>query len=245
MLDIHCHLLPGIDDGPQSMEQSVALARYAVQAGITHAVLTPHIHPGVYNNTARSIAQIGLAFKAALSIFSIPLKVALAAEIRICPELIKMVQCDKFSKVCIGQMDDDRVILLEFPHSHIPPGSRQLIESLMENRVKPVIAHPERNKAFFIDPGRLEPFVSMGCMVQLTASSVAGRFGRNAQRTAMHFLKQGWVDVLASDAHNLSFRPPELIEGVEAASRLVGEDAAYAMVNENAFAILGQKKFEN
>jgi len=245
MLDLHCHLLPGIDDGPQSVEKSVGLARKAVLNGITHVVLTPHIQPGTYNNTVKSIASAGLAFRVALRFFSIPLKVALAAEVRICPELIKMVQHKDFYKICIGEMDDGLALLLEFPHSHIPPGSELLIESLIKSKVKPVIAHPERNKALHIDPNRLESFVSMGCLVQLTASSVSGRFGRNAQKCASYFLKRGWVNVLASDAHNLNSRPPELMEGVKAAANLIGENAAYALVNENAFAILGKKRFEN
>jgi len=245
MLDLHCHLLPGIDDGPKTMEQSVALARHAVKHGITHAVLTPHIQPGTYNNTVRSIAGAGLAFRVALGLFSIPLKVALAAEVRICPELMKMAEQRDFYKVCIGEMGDEHILLLEFPHSHIPPGSEQLIESLMNNKIKPIIAHPERNKAMHRNPERLESFVSMGCLVQLTASSVSGKFGQSSRQCASYFLQQGWVNVLASDAHNLCFRSPELLEGVQAAARLIGDEAAHALVNENAFAILGNKRFEN
>ncbi|MDX8396304.1 MAG: CpsB/CapC family capsule biosynthesis tyrosine phosphatase, partial [Mariprofundaceae bacterium] len=87
MLDIHCHLLPGIDDGPHTLDQSICLANHAVEHGITHAVLTPHIQPGRYNNDVDSIARAGVAFRVALEFHSVPLQIALAAEVRICPEL--------------------------------------------------------------------------------------------------------------------------------------------------------------
>jgi len=241
MLDIHCHLLPGIDDGPRTLDQSIRLARHAVDHGITHAVLTPHIQPGRYNNDVESIFRAGVAFRMALGLHSIPLQVALASEMRICPELITMIRQDDFHKVCVGEIEGANVLLLEFPHSHIPPGSEQLIQHLIDHNIRPLSAHPERNKVIHHQPSRLASFVSMGCLIQLTAGSVAGYFGSRSKKCARYFLKQGWVNVLATDAHNLHSRPPELSEGVSAAAEIIGREAADKLVNDAAFEIAGCK----
>jgi len=241
MLDIHCHLLHGIDDGPRTLDQSIRLARHAVDHGITHAVLTPHIHHGRYNNDVKSIARAGAAFRVALELYSIPLQIALAAEVRICPELLTMIRQDNFHKVCVGGSEGANVLLLEFPHSHIPPGSEQLIQHLIDHHIRPLIAHPERNKMIHYQPSRLAAFVSMGCLIQLTAGSVAGYFGSSSQKCSRYFLKKGWVNVLASDAHNLHSRPPELAEGVTAAAAVIGQEAADKLVNGAAFEIAGCK----
>ncbi|MBL4775774.1 MAG: capsular biosynthesis protein [Mariprofundus sp.] len=241
MLDMHCHLLPGIDDGPSTLDQSICLAKHAVAHGITHAVLTPHIQPGRYNNDVQSIARVGRVFKAALESNAIPLQIALAAEVRLCAELVGMVQQENFHEICVGQLGGDRILLLEFPHSHLPPGSEQLVQHLLGHNIRPMIAHPERNKTMHHSPDRLAAFISMGCLVQLTAGSVVGDFGIKSQKCAQYFLKQGWVNVLATDAHNLNSRPPELLEGVAAAANIIGKDAADKLVNASAFEIAGCK----
>jgi len=239
MLDLHCHLLSGMDDGPTTMQESLAMASHAVEQGIKYAVMTPHIHPGIYDNTAESIANAVELFQNQLSGHGIALKIVAGAEVRICPELIQMVQMQQIP--FLGESDGHKVLLLEFPHSHILPGSEQLVGWLLKQHIRPLIAHPERNKEIHADPGRMAQFVSMGCMLQVTAASVAGGFGASSRSCANYFLKQGWVEVLGSDAHNLKSRAPNLMQGVRAASKVIGDSAAYALVEENAYAIAGSR----
>jgi len=239
MLDLHCHLLPGIDDGAQSLDDALALARHAVRSGISRAVMTPHIQPGLYENTAASISEAVDAFRRQLAAHDIMLQIAAGAEVRLCGELMDMISTGQIP--FLGESEGYRVMLLEFPHSHIPPGSDQLVRWLLRRHIRPLIAHPERNKAVHTDPQRIAPFISMGCMLQLTAGSVAGSFGEPSKACARYLLGQGWVYVLATDAHHLRMRPPELLAGVRAAADIIGEESAHALVHEHAWAIAGSK----
>lgn len=239
MIDIHCHLLPGIDDGPETMQMSVALARTAVSNGITHSVVTPHIHHGRWENSAPIIKALTLDFKRVLIEQDIPLQVGLAAEVRIGVEV--MAQVNQRQIPFLGFWDDFKVMLLEMPHSHIPMGIDQLVDWLLERGILPMIAHPERNKDVHRDLNKLGPLLARGCLVQLTASSLTGRWGQPSQQRALELLEQGVVTVLASDAHNLKHRPPDLSEGREAAAEVVGEDNAWRLVVDNPWKIVGEQ----
>ena len=116
MIDLHCHLLPGIDDGPQTLDESLQLARIAVKNGITHSVVTPHILPGRYDNDSDSIAAVFERFREALRVEQIPLQVAMAAEVRLDPEIIGMIAENRVP--FLGEINGYKIILLEFPHGH-------------------------------------------------------------------------------------------------------------------------------
>jgi len=118
MIDLHCHLLPGIDDGPDTLEQALELARIAVANGITHSVVTPHIHPGRYENDAASIQQNLADYRAALVAEGIPLKLGFAGEVRLGAEVLMMVQQGQIP--FYGEYEGKQVFLLELPHSHVP-----------------------------------------------------------------------------------------------------------------------------
>ncbi len=208
MIDLHCHLLPGVDDGPSTLADSLAMARMAVADGITACVVTPHIHPGRYDNHLERLQLYYRAFRRALSQQAIDLDVRLGAEVRVSLESLALLQRDQVPFV--GGHRGWRVLLLELPHSGVPVGSLQLVERLLQMQIRPLIAHPERNKAFMDHPGRLEPFVAAGCWLQLTAGSVLGDFGKTAQKLAHRLLDDDAVRVVASDAHNLTSRPPVL-----------------------------------
>jgi protein-tyrosine phosphatase len=237
MIDMHCHLLPGIDDGPDTLEQSLALASHAVQGGIRHAVLTPHIHPGRYDNQRSSLSPLVEDFRRALSRGGIPLQISLGSEARLSPELIGLIEQDEVPM--LGTEDGFQIMLLEFPHSHIVPGADKLVARLLDLGVRPMIAHPERNKAVMHSLDALDPFIEMGCLVQITAGALVGNFGPRAMERGMDMLKLDWVSVLASDAHNLKYRPPELSAGRDAAANIVGAEAALAMVTARPAGMLG------
>jgi protein-tyrosine phosphatase len=235
MIDLHCHLLPAVDDGPETMEQAVAMARAAHDAGIQKAIVTPHLHLGRYENDLDSIRMAAHAFSAELKRRRIPLQISYAAEVRICPELTELVE--NGTAPYVGELEGKKILLLEFPHSHIPTGSDKMIEWLLGHGVRPMIAHPERNKDVIRKFDKILPFVEMGCLIQVTAGSVAGRFGPAARQRANDLLEHGFVHVLASDAHNLDVRRPELEMGRVAAERIIGVHASWALVRDTPHAI--------
>ena len=230
MIDLHCHLLPGIDDGPRTLDDALALCRIAYQNGIQKAVTTPHILPGTYDNNLDSIKEAWIAFKIALQEAGIALELGYAAEIRIDPIIIEMAEADILP--ILGEFEGDRLVLLELPHTHIPPGCDELIHWLLAKGIRPLIAHPERNQAVIKKIKRIEPLIKAGCLFQITAGSLAGIFGDEPRDCAIKMLKRGWVTVLASDAHNLTYRIPELEPGRLVAAGIVGEKEAWAMVRE-------------
>jgi protein-tyrosine phosphatase len=237
MIDLHCHLLPGIDDGPETLDQAIALAAHAVKSGIVYAVVTPHIHVGRYENDLPSIRRDLAKFQAELDSLKIPLRLGLGGEVRLGAEIIDLVAANRIP--FLGEREGYRIILLEFPHAYIPVGADKFTAWLLKNKIRPLIAHPERNKEIMDDVNKLTPFVTMGCMLQLTAGSVEGRFGEPARERAVDLLRRGWVSVLASDAHNMEHRPPELEPGRRAAAEIVGERESWKLVRDTPRSIVG------
>jgi len=208
MIDLHCHLLPGVDDGASNIEASLGLLNTAINDGIKHMVFTPHMHPTRYNNTQSSLAKSFKLFENELAKHQLDITISLGAEVRLCAEILELHSNNQLSY--IGHWQDKKVILLEFPHDNIPPGSVNLIHWLLNKNIIPLIAHPERNKAIMNDINKLTPFIELGCLFQLTAMSVTGDFGKNAYNISQTFLRNNWAHVIASDAHNSMHRPPIL-----------------------------------
>jgi protein-tyrosine phosphatase len=238
MIDLHCHLLPGIDDGPETLEESIALAEHAVKNGIFHAVVTPHIHPGRYDNELESIRSAVVAFQSELGRRGIPLRLGFAGEVRLSLEIMDLIAQDRIP--FLGERDGYKILLLELPHGNVPVGADKFAAWLLKNKIRPLIAHPERNKEIMDDVNKLTPFVTMGCLLQVTAGSVAGDFGERARNRAVDLLERGWVSILASDAHNLEQRPPELEPGRIAAAAIVGESESWKLVHDTPQSLLGK-----
>jgi len=239
MIDIHCHLLPGIDDGPDTMEASIELARLAVRNGITHSVVTPHIHAGRWENTAPIIKAISLDFKRALVENGIPLQVGIASEVRIGIEIMEQINLRQIP--FLGSWEGKKVMLLEMPHSHVPMGIEKLVGWLMDRDILPMVAHPERNKDIHRNFHKIDSLIGMGCLFQLTASSLTGQWGAPSRERAVQLLEEGVVTVLASDAHNTRSRPPEMRHGRDIAADIIGQDAAYRLVEDNPWTIVGEQ----
>jgi protein-tyrosine phosphatase len=210
MYDLHCHLLPGIDDGARTMHEALALARVAVADGITHMVCTPHILPGRWDNTSSSIDLATKALRAALADAGLALRLGMAAEVRFSFELLAELDAGRIP--CLGEYEGERVLLLEFPHEDIPFGAERLVTRLRRMGVRPLLAHPERNAALLRDPNRIQPLLARGCLLQLTAGSITGLFGPGCRRLAERWLQDDVVFVVASDAHHVTLRPPVLSE---------------------------------
>ncbi len=210
MIDLHCHYLPAIDDGSQSLAESLDLARASVADGITHAAMTPHIHLGRYKNVRSNVVSATNRFRVSLADAGIPLEIYPAGEVRLSSEIIEMLEQDELP--FLGSLDGYKILLLEFPYGQIPLGTDKLVRWLLDCKIRPLLAHPERNKVILHNIERIAPFVEMGCLLQVTAASVIGAFGHAAQDCAELMLERRWVSVVATDAHNLLHRAPVLTE---------------------------------
>ncbi|MCE0557082.1 CpsB/CapC family capsule biosynthesis tyrosine phosphatase [Motilimonas sp. E26] len=233
MIDLHCHILPGIDDGAPNVITSLAMLEMAKQDGITHSVMTPHIEPGRFENDIASIKAAADQLASASNSFSF----SLAAEVRLDPQI--MIWAKQGKLPFIGQYQGKSVLLLEFPHAHIPPGSDNLTAWLLSNNIIPMIAHPERNRVVWERPNKLQPFIEQGCLMQITAGSLLGVFGERSLARGKALLVEGSATVIATDAHNLSNRPPVLSGGYQKAKEWLGEAAATKLVLDTPAEIIG------
>jgi protein-tyrosine phosphatase len=239
MIDLHCHLLHGIDDGPSTLEESLALCRLAVADGITRAIVTPHIHPGRWENNRTSIYAACNSLQHTLDDHEIPLQLGFAAEVRLTDRIPEQVARDDIP--FYGEVDGYQVMLLEFPHGHIIPGSHKLAQWLLDRGIRPMIAHPERNRQIMKNISQLQPFIDSGCWLQVTAGSVIGHFGARSQSIAHQLLENDAVMVLASDGHNASARPPALRQAFDSiAAQYGGERARRLMLDTPVAIVAGQ-----
>lgn len=234
MIDLHSHTLPGLCDGAQSLETSLEMARIAVADGITHLACTPHINPGVYNNSRAIIEPALAALQLELDNQSIPLKLVIGADTHLVPEVMQGLKDGS-----IPTLNNSRYFLLE-PSHHVPVVNfLDHIENYLNAGYVPLITHPERLHWVEEHYDEFAEAVGMGAWIQITAGAITGRFGSKAQRFSERFLKDGLVHIIASDAHGTARRPPVLSEGVEAAVKLLGNRAeVMRMVHERPQAVL-------
>jgi protein-tyrosine phosphatase len=235
MIDIHCHMLPGIDDGAQTLQDSIALAKAAVDNGITHAVCTPHIHFGRYDNTRETISQASTTLRNALIDHNINLAISAAAEVRFDVEILSAI--DRNEIPFLGEWYGDKILLLEFPHGDFPIGAAKLTRWLLDNEIRPMIAHPERNKGLLERPEKLSPLLEQGCLLQLTAASVIGDFGPKAEKMALSLIAEGLATVVATDAHHIKKRPPLLRQAYDIVSKYEGNAIAQKLMVDTPWAI--------
>ncbi len=237
MIDLHCHFLPGVDDGPETMAEALDLARLAVEDGISRAVLTSHVHPYRYPNQRHNLEGAVAGFAAELTQAGIPLEVRMGGEARLCPELIDLVADNQVP--FLGEVGGFNILLLEFPHQMIPVGSIRFIVSLLRMKIRPLIAHPERNKTIMSNVDKVREFTDAGCWLQLTAGSLAGRFGEQAEAAAFALIDAGHTCLAATDAHNLTSRPPRLREAREVLTTRYGAAMADTITLERSAKIWG------
>lgn len=236
MIDLHCHYLPGVDDGAPDLETALNLARAAADNGILIAVLTPHVMAGRWDNRRSTLQPAFEAFRRSVDDAGIPLELYLGAEVHLMPASLALLEADELP--ALGRWEGERVILLELPDGGVPVGAMKAVEILRRHGAVPMLAHPERNRSIMRDVSRLEPFVDAGCLVQLTAASVCGWFGAPAKRAAHEILDAGWATAVATDAHNLRHRPPVLAEARHALTLRYGEDTARELTELNPLLIV-------
>lgn len=221
MIDLHCHILPNIDDGADSIETSLAMAKEAVRQGITHILCTPHHNNGRYENPKATVVQAVALLQKELDKQQVDLTLFEGQEVRITGDLLQEVNDDRILFTDLT----NTYVLIEFPTMDIPAYTEQLFFELRAQERVPVIVHPERNAKFREDPNRLLSYLEMGCLAQLTAPSLVGTFGKSIQKTAQVMVDHNLVQMVASDAHGVNKRRFHLKEAYE----LVGNEKAELM----------------
>jgi protein-tyrosine phosphatase len=226
--EIHCHLLPGIDDGPKSVEEALAMAQLAADDGVDTIVATPHQLGAFANNDGQTIRQLAAEMQDTLRRHDVPIAVLPGAEIRVGPELVlKLLAGEVLS---LG--DHGKHVLLEMPHQKCVPIGPLLAE-LRRHGYTAILAHPERNGGILSQPHHWKSLVAEGCLMQVTASSLLGAFGAASQGLAELMIRRGLVHFLSSDGHNAHSRRPVLGLAYERACELAGEAAATAWCSRN------------
>lgn len=233
MIDLHCHMLPGLDDGAQDLDIALKMARIAVADGITMTACTPHIYPGRFDNTSAGIHEACERFQKELDASGITLQVTYGADIQVMPEM-----SEKLANGTLPTLNGSRYFLFEPPHHVSLPRLNDMIEETLHAGFVPIITHPER--LFYIEDD-YDSFVAAahaGAWIQLTGGSLLGKFGRRAKSISERFLKDGFTHLLASDGHNLKKRTPELAKARDVATQLVGVEEANRLVKGRAAAVI-------
>ncbi len=228
MIDIHTHILPDLDDGPDNIEESLALARVAFEAGTKMLVATPHVLNGLDMNQSMQIVKRFNQFKARLKQDLPELELMLGSEIYFRPDLAGIAHLDVATIGAKG-----RYMLVEFSLVDIPKGFDRELKNIRSSGIVPIIAHPERNAAAIKRPALVRQMMDCGALIQMNAGSLTGSFGRTVRNMARNLLKRGWVHVIASDSHGINHRGPGLQAAVSAAAEIIGAANARRLVVEN------------
>jgi len=224
MIDIHCHMLYGMDDGARSLEDSLAMAELAVAEGITHILVTPHHKNGKYENVKQDIVNSTDELQKELDTRGMALTLFAGQEVRINGDLLSDIEKDDILFVD----EDNQYILIEFPTLSIPHYAESLFFQLQKNGIIPVIVHPERNQEIIEEPNKLLPFVERGALAQLTASSYVGVFGKEIEELSRKLIEANLVHILASDAHNTRGRSFHMQEAFAKLEKEFGSEKALA-----------------
>ncbi|HEV3256203.1 MAG TPA: CpsB/CapC family capsule biosynthesis tyrosine phosphatase [Gemmataceae bacterium] len=230
--DMHCHLLPGIDDGPADWEASLALARLAVAEGVGTMIATPHQLGRYEANSAARIWQLVIEARQRLADAGIPLILLPGADVRVHEDLPELVR----RRQVLTLADRHVHLLMELPHEQVIPLG-QLIYRLHAAGICCILSHPERNGALLQNRELLRPWVQQGCLMQITAGSITGHFGPDVQRMSRRLLEEGLVHLVGSDAHDVNRRPPRLAAAYDLVGRWLGADVADKLFLTNAEAV--------
>ncbi len=221
MIDLHSHILPGIDDGSPSMKESVNMCRIAFEDGIRTVVATPHYKPGFIENSRNKILRAVKELNGEISKKGIDLEILPGCEALAFPELPELIKAGEI----VTLNNSGKYLLLELPCQGVEVDSiKELIFKLEVINVIPIIAHPERYVFVQKEPEIMREFVNLGALGQITSSSLCSGRGSSSGKTAGYFLERGLAHIIASDAHNCTSRKPALKEAFQLAQELVGTE---------------------
>ena len=223
MFDLHCHILPGMDDGPENPEEALAMCRIACHDGIRGIVATPHHGNGVYTNVRTDVCAAVAALNRAVESEGLDLIVYPGAEAHFNEGLPGRIA----SKEICTCADAGKYVLVELPVQVVPPGFKDVIFQLKLAGITPIIAHPERNRAVQEDIRVLGELVHLGALSQVTALSLLGGFGSRAEHISHLLIQSRMAHCVASDAHSAGFRQPVLGAAMQRAAELLADDPAF------------------
>lgn len=231
MIDLHAHILPGLDDGARNWAEALDMARLAVADGIRVMVATPHLFPhritsGEEILAKEKILETLIHFKQKLRQAEIALEILPGCDVPLCAELEEYLEEERVLTINDGK----RYLLLELPDTALPPAIEEFCFRLISRGLTPILTHPERHFLLQQTPEKLARLIHLGCLAQVTAQSLLGGFGRRAARASQQMIRAGYVQVIASDAHNTHSRPPLLQAALQKAAVLIGAERAGAMV---------------
>jgi len=234
IIDVHTHILPGLDDGPATLADAVRMCEAYESHGVRTIVATPHMMSGRWNVTADDVRRQARALRAACRERGMHLNVLTGAEVSLRPDLADLVARGEALTVDEAR----RYLVVELPSQAVPPFFR-VVEELAAHGVTPVISHPERSPRLLRAPGMLAELVAMGCLVQVTSGSLLGRFGSKARRAAERLIAGGMAHLVASDAHEpCGYRGPDLWDCYAALQAEFGIAECRRLLFENPLAIV-------
>lgn len=201
MIDIHSHILPGVDDGAKTEADSIAMAKAAINEGIDTIIATPHHRNGQFENDCQMILTNVSILNDLFADENIPLTVLPGQEVRINGDMIEDIHNGE-----LLALNDTKYLFVEFPSDHVPRYAKQMLFDIQVAGFTPIIVHPERNRELLEHPSRLYDFVRKGALTQITAGSVVGKFGKKIQKFSNQLIEANQTHFIASDAHNTTTR---------------------------------------
>ncbi|WP_134644342.1 tyrosine-protein phosphatase [Weissella cibaria] len=237
MIDIHSHLLPGIDDGSESLDVSLQMACDAVADGVTHALMTPHHMNGRYVNHASDVIKLTADFQTELNNANIPLTVFPSQEVRINGGLLSALDDGDI----LTTDEQGTYILIELPSNDVPAFTMDMLFQIQQRGLVPIIVHPERNTRLMKEPQLLYDMVSRGAYAQLTASSYVGTFGKAVTAFSEDIIANGLAHLFASDAHHIPGRKYEMTAAFDKLKATYGSDLA-KQFDDNAKALVNGER---
>jgi len=238
MVDLHCHILPGLDDGAKNLEEAVEMAKIAEDEGIERIVATPHLFRGDFRHQDLGVIEKKRKeLDRVLEANNLQVELLNGAEVHIAHNLMEEIRKNRDLLV----INRSSYMFVEFPSRHVFSGVKELFFELMSEGITPVIAHPERNSVFVRNPAFLYELVRMGSLSQANSGSLSGMYGRDAEQAVFRFLGMNLIHFIASDGHNTKALAPRLSEARERAEKIIGKEGAMALVKDNPGAVLEDK----
>lgn len=233
MIDIHCHLLFGVDDGPEKIEDSIAMLKVAKEQGITNIVLTPHYRRGMFKFDGNLV----LEHKNALEPYAdeLDIKLHLGTEIHVNGDILEYLEEGKVLSLAASEY-----VLTEYEYHTDYSYLFKMTQELIRHGYIPVIAHVERYECLVKQPNRLETLQEIGALVQMNAGAIIGEDGFGMKQFCKKALKHGWVDIVASDSHDVKKRACYMEDCYDYVSDKYGEKLAYRLMIKNPKKIIGE-----
>lgn len=239
VIDLHAHVLPGLDDGPASWQDAVAMVQMAAADGISAIVATPHMMPdGAFVNYRQTVLPLLEELRERLARLQVDVQVYAGGEVYMSPDLVARLECGELLTYC----DAGRYMLVELPATEVPPYAERVVSDLHAMGITPIIAHPERNSVIAKRPQRVKPLVDAGALFQVNADSLRSRPA--IRQAAKFFLTNGYAQFVATDCHGVHTRRPSLTKYLAIIREWIGPDQAAKLVRDNPAAVLAGRELQ-